>query len=53
MGIEMPMLAVAMTRMPGGDPHLAALGALVYPLSLLIEAPIIMLLAASTALCHD
>ncbi|MFT7535318.1 MAG: hypothetical protein ACI85K_001270 [Hyphomicrobiaceae bacterium] len=53
MGVEMPMLAVAMTRMPGGDPHLAALGALVYPLSLLIEAPIIMLLAASTALVRN
>ncbi|MCA8965388.1 MAG: hypothetical protein KDC48_10900, partial [Planctomycetes bacterium] len=53
MGIEMPMLAVAMTRMPGGDPHLAALGALVYPLSVLIEAPIIMLLAAATRLAVD
>ncbi|MFT4511412.1 MAG: hypothetical protein ACI89X_003799 [Planctomycetota bacterium] len=53
MGVEMPMLAVAMTRMPGGDPHLAALGALVYPLSVLIEAPIIMLLAASTALVRN
>lgn len=53
MGIEMPMLAAAMTRMPGGDPHLAALSALVYPLSVLIEAPIIMLLAASTALVRD
>lgn len=53
MGIEMPMLAAAMTRMPGGDPHLAALGALVYPLSVLIESPIIMLLAASTALVRD
>ncbi|MCK5945164.1 MAG: hypothetical protein KAI24_24455, partial [Planctomycetes bacterium] len=42
MGVEMPMLTVAMTRMPGGEPHLAALGALVYPLSILIEAPIIM-----------
>ena len=49
----MPMLAVAMTRMPGGEPHLAALGALVYPLSVLIEAPIIMLLAASTALVRN
>lgn len=53
MGVEMPMLAIAMTRMPGGEPHLAALGALVYPLSLLIEAPIIMLLAASTALVRN
>lgn len=53
MGVEMPMLAVAMTRMPGGEAHLAALGALVYPLSILIEAPIIMLLAAATALVHD
>ena len=53
MGTEMPMLAVAMTRMPGGEDHLAALGALVYPLSILIEAPIIMLLAAATALARD
>ena len=53
MGIEMPMLSAALTRMPGGDPHLAALGALVYPLSILIEAPIIMLLAASTALVRN
>jgi len=53
MGIELPLLAVAMTRMPGGEVHLAALGALVYPLSVLIEAPIIMLLAASTALVRD
>ncbi|MCR9248001.1 MAG: hypothetical protein NXI31_23465 [bacterium] len=53
MGVEMPALAIAMTRMPGGDAHLAALGALVYPLSLLIEAPIIMLLSASTALAKD
>ena len=47
------MLAVAMTRLPGDEVHLAALGALVYPLSILIEAPIIMLLAASTALVKD
>ncbi len=53
MGAEMPMLTAAMTRMPGGEPHLAALGSLVYPLSILIEAPIIMLLAASTALVKD
>ena len=53
MGVEMPMLTMAMTRMPGGDPHLAAIGSLVYPLSILIEAPIIMLLAASTALVKD
>jgi len=53
MGVEMPMLTAAMTRMPGGEPHLAAIGALVYPLSILIEAPIIMLLAASTALVKD
>ncbi|MGC6487694.1 MAG: hypothetical protein ACON4Z_08625 [Planctomycetota bacterium] len=53
MGAEMPMLTAAMTRMPGGEPHLAAIGALVYPLSILIEAPIIMLLTASTALVTD
>ncbi|HEX5052209.1 MAG TPA: hypothetical protein VFZ65_10585 [Planctomycetota bacterium] len=53
MAAEMPLLAMALTRLPGGEVHLAALGALVYPLSMLIEAPIIMLLAASTALARD
>lgn len=53
MAVELPLLAVAMTRLPGGELHLAAFGSLVYPLSLLIEAPIIMLLAAATALSRD
>ena len=38
MAIEMPLLAVAMTRMPGGEVHLSAFGSLVYPISVLIEA---------------
>lgn len=53
MGIEMPMVAAFLGQMPGSKPDLAALGGVVFPLSLLVEAPIIMLLAASTALVRD
>jgi hypothetical protein len=53
MAVELPLLTVAMTRLPGGEVHLAAMGSLVYPLSIFIEAPVIMLLAASTAIVHD
>lgn len=53
MGLELPLFAMAVARLPGPEMHLAAHGAVVMPLSLIIEAPIIMLLAASTALCRD
>ncbi len=53
MGVELPIVAAGIARLPNEDINLAALGSLVYPLSLVIEAPIIMLLAASTALCND
>jgi hypothetical protein len=53
MGVELPMISAALARMPDSDLQLASLSGIVFPLSLLIEAPIIMLLSASTALCAD
>ena len=53
MGVELPLVAAIIARMDAAEPNLAALSALVYPISLMVEAPIIMLLAASTALSAD
>jgi hypothetical protein len=53
MALEGPALNIVVARLADPKIHLAAYGSLVFPLALLIEAPIIMLLAASTALCGD
>ncbi|NIR67615.1 MAG: hypothetical protein GWN61_23745, partial [candidate division Zixibacteria bacterium] len=53
MGMELPALSAVVARLQNPDINLAAYGGVVFPLSLLIEAPIIMLLAASTALSKD
>lgn len=53
MGIELPVLSAIVARLPDPEINLAAYGGVVFPLSLIIEAPIIMLLAASTALSKD
>jgi hypothetical protein len=53
MGLELPAVSAGMARLPDSTVSLAAYGGVVFPLSLLIEAPIIMLLAASTALARD
>jgi len=53
MGAELPALAAVIARLPNPEINLAAYGGVVFPLALIIEAPIIMLLAASTALCKD
>jgi len=53
MSLEGPALSIVIARLADPKIHLAAYGSLVFPLALLIEAPIIMLLAASTALCKD
>ena len=50
MGFELPAVSATMARLAEPEVSLAAYGGIVFPLSLLIEAPIIMLLAASTAL---
>jgi hypothetical protein len=53
MGFELPLVSAALARLADPKIHLAAYGGVVFPLALLIEAPIIMLLAASTALARD
>lgn len=53
MGTELPLFTAFVARLPEPEINLAAYGSLVFPISLLIEAPIIMLLAASTALASD
>ena len=53
MGIELPIVSAVMARLADPEIHLAAYGGVVFPLALIIEAPVIMLLAASTALSKD
>lgn len=53
MAVELPAVSAAMGHMLDPQISLAAWGGVVFPLSLLIEAPVIMLLAASTALSKD
>jgi hypothetical protein len=53
MGAELPALAAVIARLPEPEINLAAYGGVVFPLALIIESPVIMLLAASTALCKD
>ena len=53
MGMELPLVSAVMARLPDPKISLAAYGGVVFQLALIIEAPIIMLLAASTALSRD
>lgn len=53
MGLERPIVSAFMARLEAPEISLAAYASAVFPLSLLIESPIIMLLAASTALSKD
>ena len=53
MALELPALSAVTARLANPKINLAAYGGIVFPLALLIEAPIIMLLAASTALSKD
>lgn len=53
MGLEVPMVSAVLARLPDPITSLAAYGGVVFPLALMIEAPIIMLLSASTALSRD
>lgn len=53
MALELPALSGIISRLPDPKINLAAYGGIVFPLALIIEAPIIMLLAASTALSKD
>jgi len=53
MGLELPAVSAVIARLADPEIHLAAYGGIVFPLALLVESPIIMLLAASTALSRD
>ena len=53
MGIEMPVITAVMARLANPEISLATHGGIVFPLALIIEAPVIMLLSASTALSKD
>src|SRR5512139_2723002 len=53
MGAEGPAIAAVIARLPDPRINLAAYGGIVFPLALIIESPIIMLLAASVALSRD
>jgi len=53
MAAELPALVAVVARMPDPEIHLAAYGGVVFPLALIIESPVIQLLAASTALSRD
>lgn len=53
MGLELPAVSAVMARLPEATVSLAAYGGVVFPLALIIESPIVMLLAGSTALARD
>jgi len=53
MGAELPALSAVVARLAEPQINLAAYGGIVFPLALIIESPIIMLLAASTALSKN
>ena len=53
MAVELPVLSAVIARLADPEVHLAALGGVVFPVALVVESPIIMLLVASTALSKE
>jgi len=53
MGVEIPAVSAVVARLEDPTTNLAAFGGVVFPLALLVESPIIMMLAASTAMSRD
>jgi len=53
MGLEAPVISAVMARLAEPEINMAAYSGVVFPLALIIESPVIMLLAASTALSKD
>jgi hypothetical protein len=53
MAVDNPSVSAIVSRMADPEINLAAHGSIVYPISLIIEAPIIMMLSMSLALCKD
>ncbi|MEZ5975237.1 MAG: hypothetical protein R3E96_10465 [Planctomycetota bacterium] len=53
MALELPLVSAVISRLPSPDVQMAAVGSIAFPIALLIEGPVVMLLSASTALCRD
>lgn len=53
MGMEIPAISAVVARLADPTINLAAFGGVVFPIALLVESPIIMMLAASTAMSRD
>ena len=53
MGIELPVLSAVVSRQANPEIMLAAFGGVIFPIALLVESPVIMMLAASTAVSRD
>ena len=53
MGLGLPLLSAAIARLPNPEVNLAAYGGIVQPVGQFFVAPMVMLLAASTALSKD
>jgi hypothetical protein len=52
MSIELPLVSAFVARMSNPEIQLAAFGGVVFPVALVIEGPVIMMLAAATALAE-
>lgn len=53
MGAEGPIITAFVGQLADDRIHLGAFGGIAFPVALVVEGPIIMMLAASTALCGD
>ncbi len=53
MAVELPLITAVIGRMADFKVQMAGVSSIAFPLALLIEGPVIMLLSASTALCRD
>jgi hypothetical protein len=53
MALELPIVSAILARLPDPESNLAAWGGIIFPVAFIVEAPIVMLLAASTALSKD
>jgi hypothetical protein len=53
MAVELSVVSAVVARLANPEINLAAYGGITFPVSLIIESPIIMLLSASTALSQD
>ncbi|NPV85715.1 MAG: hypothetical protein HPY45_06865 [Anaerolineae bacterium] len=53
MAVEFPFMSAIIARLPHAEINLAAYGGIIFPITFLMQAPVEMLLAASTALSKD